>query len=209
MTGRISRVRGTEVDMSSIRERFGGADVVAGILGMFAALGTLVFLGALLAAGNAGIEYQLNQIDIDGNLQEVEIIGAIVAILVVLVSFFVGGWAAGRMARYDGGINGAGVALWFILLVAIFGAIGIWFGQQYNAFAAVDLPNWFGQIGADDVTLKAIAGALAGIVAALLGGYIGGLIGEQYHREVDAALTSETAHGRPADVDPDVEADID
>ncbi|MFP3883736.1 MAG: hypothetical protein ACLFRT_14615 [Actinomycetota bacterium] len=187
-----ARIRGTEVDMGSIRDRFGGADVVAGILGMFAALGTLVFLGALLAAGSAGIDYQLNQIDVDGNLQEVEVIGAIVAIAVVLVSFFVGGLTAGRMARYDGAINGLGVALWFILLVAIFGALGIWFGQEYNAFAAVDLPNWFGQLGADDLTLKAIAGALAGIVAALLGGYLGGALGESYHRRADAALVTET-----------------
>jgi hypothetical protein len=185
------RIRGAEVDLTSIRERFGGADLLAGILGMFAALGVLVFLGSLLLAGNAGIGYQLNQIDFDGNLQEVEVVGSIVAIIVVLASFFVGGWAAGRIARYDGGINGIGAALWFVLLVAIFGALGLWFGQEYNAFAGVDLPNWFGQIGADDVTLKAIAGALAGIVAALLGGYVGGLVGEQYHRDVDAALVDE------------------
>lgn len=195
MTEPRSRIRGTETDMSSIKDRFGGADVVAGILGMFAALGALVFLSSLLAAGTAGIAYQLNQIDIDGNLQEVEVIGSIVAIVVVLVSFFVGGWAAGRMARYDGGINGVGAALWFIFLVAIFGALGVWFGQEYNAFAALDLPNWVGQMGADDATLKAIVGALAGIVAALLGGFIGGQLGEQYHRDVDAALTTETAHG--------------
>jgi amino acid transporter len=192
MTGDSSaRMRGTEVDMRAIRDRFGGADLLAGILGMFAALGTLVFLGSLLLAGRASIGYQLNQIDFDGNLQEVEVVGAIVAIVVVLVSFFVGGWAAGRVARYDGGINGLGVALWFILLVAIFGALGLWFGQEYNAFAGVDLPNWFGQLGADDLTLKSVAGALAGMVAALLGGYIGGVTGEVYHRNVDAALVAE------------------
>jgi hypothetical protein len=190
-----SRIRGAEVDMTSIRERFGGADVLAGILGMFTASGVLVFLGSLLLAGNAGIGYQLNQIDIDGNLQEVEVVGSIVAIVVVLASFFVGGWAAGRIARYDGGINGIGAALWFILLVAIFGALGLWFRQEYNAFAGVDLPNWFGQLGADDLTLKAIAGALAGIVAALLGGYVGGIVGEQYHRDVDAALVDEVVEG--------------
>lgn len=187
------RIRGAETDMSSIVDRFGGADVVAGILGMFTALGVLVFLGALISAGAGGIDYQLNQIDIDGNLQDVEVIGSIVAIVVILASFFVGGWAAGRMARFDGGINGLGVALWFILLVAIFGALGAWVGQEYNAFAGVDLPNWFGQIGADDVTLKSIAGALAGIVAALLGGYVGGLVGEQYNRNVDAAIATEAA----------------
>lgn len=188
------RIRGAEVDMRGIRERFGGADLLAGILGMFAALGTLVFLGALLAAGNAGLGYQLNQIDFDGNLQDVEVVGAIIAIVVVLASFFVGGLTAGRVARYDGGINGMGVALWFILLVAIFGALGIWLGQEYNAFAGVDLPNWFGQLGADEVTLKSIAGALAGIVAALLGGYLGGVVGEDFHQKADAALVAETTN---------------
>lgn len=191
MTSDETAVRGAETNMRGIRERFGGADVVAGILGMFTALGTLVFLGSLLLAGAGGISYQLNQVTFDGDLDEVEVLGSIVAIVVILVSFFVGGWAAGRMARYDGGINGVGAALWFILLVAIFGALGAWVGQEYNAFAAVDLPNWFGQIGSDDVTLKAIAGALAGIVAAMLGGFIGGQVGEQYHRDVDAAVTTQ------------------
>ena len=197
MTERTTRTRvtGAETDLGSIRERFGGADIVAGILGMFTALGVLVFLGALLAAGEGGISYQLNQIDVDGNLQEVEVVGAIVAILVILASFFAGGWAAGRMARYDGGVNGVGAALWFIFVVAIFGALGVWFDQKYNAFGSVDLlPDWFGQIGADDLTLKAVAGALAGIVAALLGGYIGGEVGEAYHRDVDAALATEASH---------------
>jgi hypothetical protein len=193
MTIRKERVTGTEADMGSIRERFGGADPLAGFLGMFTALGVLVFIGVLIAAGNAGIDYQLNQIDIDGNLQEVEVIGSIVAILAVLVSFIAGGWAAGRMARYDGAINGVGTALWFILAVAVFGALGLWFGQDYNAFAMAELPNWFGQVGADEVTLKSIAGALAGAVAAVLGGGIGGMLGEQYHREVDAAIAAEAA----------------
>lgn len=184
-------VRGAETDMTTIKERFGGADVLAGLLGMFTALGVLVFLGALIAAGEGGIDYQLNQIDFNGNLQEVEVVGSIVAIAVILVSFFVGGWAAGRIARYDGAINGLGAALWFVLVVAALGAVGAWVGQEYNAFAAVDLPNWFGQLGADDITLKSVAGAAAGIVAALLGGYAGGMLGEQYHRDVDAALTTE------------------
>ena len=118
-------------------------------------------------------------------------VGSLVAIAVVFVAFLVGGWAAGRIARYDGAINGVGVALWFILLVAIFGLLGVWFGTEFNAFRGPGLPDWFAQIGTDDVTLKAIAGAAAGIVAALLGGGVGGMMGEQYNRRVDAALTSE------------------
>ena len=181
-------IRGAETNLRTIRDRFGGADAVAGILGMFAALGVLVFLGALLAAGAGQIPYQLNQLDVDGNLQDVEVVGSLVAIAVVFVAFLVGGWAAGRIARYDGAINGVGVALWFILLVAIFGLLGVWFGTEFNAFRGPGLPDWFAQIGTDDVTLKAIAGAAAGIVAALLGGGVGGMMGEQYNRRVDAAL---------------------
>lgn len=191
MTHAREAVRGTETDLSSIKERFGGGDILAGFLGMFTALGVLVFLAALIAAGEGGIDYQLNQIDFDGNLQEVEVVGSIVAIAAVFVSFLAGGWAAGRMARFDGGVNGLGAALLFILTVAVLGALGLWIGEEYNAFAGADLPNWFGQLGADDVTLKSVAGAGAGIVAALLGGYIGGTLGEQYHHDVDAALAAE------------------
>ncbi len=191
MTQQREAIRGAETDLTGIKDRFGGADVLAGLLGMFTALGVLVFLGALIAAGEGGIDYQLNQIDFDGKLQEVEVVGSIVAIAVILVSFFVGGWAAGRIARYDGAINGLGAALWFVLAAAVLGVLGLWVGEEYNAFAGVDLPNWFGQLGADDITLKSVAGAAAGIVAALIGGYAGGMLGEQYHRDVDAALTTE------------------
>lgn len=186
------RVGGAETDLHSITERFGGADIVAALLGMFVSLGVLVFLGALITAGAGGIDYQLNVIDVDGNLQDVEVIGSIVAIVVVFVSFLIGGWATGRMARYDGAINGMGSALLFVLLVAIFGALGIWAGAEYNAFGNAGLPDWFSQFGSDDLTLKAAAAAAAGIVASLLAGFIGGGLGADYHTRVDAALVQET-----------------
>lgn len=191
-------IRGTEADMRSVVDRFGGGDLIASVLGMFTALGVLVLLGALIAAGDASISYQLNAIDVDGNLTEVEVVGALVALAVLFVAFFVGGVAAGRSARYDGGINGAGAALLFVLLVAIFGALGKFVGADYNAFAVAGLPDWFSQFGADDVTLKAIAAGAAGIVASLLGGYVGGMLGEQFHHKADAALVQESANGSRA-----------
>jgi len=186
------RIGGAETDLRSIRDRFGGADIVAALLGMFVSLGVLVFLGALITAGAGGIDYQLNMMDVDGNLQDVEVVGSIVAIVFVFVSFLVGGWATGRMARYDGAINGMGSALLFVLLVAIFGALGIWAGAEYNAFGNAGLPDWFSQFGSDDLTLKAAAGAAAGIVASLLAGYVGGSFGANYHTRVDAALVQDT-----------------
>jgi uncharacterized membrane protein len=180
-----------EPEASIVRERYGKADLVASILGMFAAVGTLVFLGALFAAGTATIELQTNLLNQDGTLDEVETVGAIAAMVVLFVSFLVGGIAAGRMSRYDGGMNGMGTALWFLLLVTIFAALGAWVGQEYNAFALADLPNWVSQVDVENVTTTAIVMSIVSVVVILLGGYLGGRIGDSYNRKVDEALLVE------------------
>lgn len=176
------------------RERYGGADLVASILGMLAGLGTLVFLGALFAAGAANIVPQTNLLNQEGTLDEVEIVGAIVAVAVAFVSFLIGGIAAGRMARFDGGMNGLGAGLWFLLLVVVFAALGAWVGIEYNAFAVSGLPDWVSQIDVDDVTTAAIVMSAASAVAVLLGGYLGGRIGDSHNRKVDAAILDEAGH---------------
>jgi len=190
-----TRTRDTSPDrrpeLSGVRSRFGRGDIVASLLGMLTALGTMVFLGALFAAGAANVELQLNLLT-DGALNEVEIVGAIAAAAVIFVSFLLGGIAAGRISRYDGGLNGMGAALWFLLLLAVFAALGAWVGDEYNAFAAADLPNWVAQIDVDDVTGAAIVMSIVSVVLMFLGGYLGGRIGESYHRRVDAAIVEET-----------------
>lgn len=181
------RIAGSE-DISSVYERYGKPDFLASVVGMFAGLGTLVFLGALMAAGAGGIDYQLNILNEDGSLDEASVVGLIVAAVVVFVSFLVGGFAAGRMARYKGGLNGLGAGLWMILLVAIFAGLGAWVGAEYNAFNRVDLPNWFAQVDVDDLTAMAAVASAVLVVATLVGGYVGGRLGETYHTRVDAAL---------------------
>jgi len=181
------RIGGSE-DLSEVYERYGKTDLVASIVGMFAGLGVLVFLGALIAAGAGGIEYQLNILTEEGTLDEASVIGLIIAAIVVFASFVVGGFAAGRMARYNGGVNGVGAGLWLILLVAIFAALGAWVGTEYNAFNQLNLPNWFAQVDVDDLTAMAAVASAVLVLATLAGGYVGGRIGETYHRRVDAAL---------------------
>ena len=184
-------IGGTEVDLAPIRERFGGIDTPAALMGMFAAIGVLVFLGALVGAGAAGIAYELNAIDLDGTVRELAAPGVVVAVVIVFVSFLLGGWATGRMARYDGGVNGIGVALWMLFLIAAFAAAGVFFGSEYNAFQQAGLPNWFAQIRGDGVTAIAIVAAAAGIAAMFGGGYLGGRLGEQFHLKADAAIASQ------------------
>lgn len=181
------RIGGSE-DVSEVYDRYGKPDFLASVVGMFAGFGTLIFLGALIAAGAGGIDYQLNLLNDEGSLDEASVIGLIMAAIVVFVSFIVGGFAAGRMARYKGGMNGFGAGLWMILLVAIFAALGAWLGTEYNAFNRIDLPNWFAQIDVDELTAIAIVASAVLIGATLAGGYVGGRLGELYHTKVDAAL---------------------
>lgn len=184
-------IRGTETPMGSVRDRFGGVDTPSAIMGMFTAFGILIFLGALIAAGGGALEYQLNLFDAEGNAQELGIIGMVAGIVVVLASFFVAGIATGRMARYDGGINGLASATWALLLIAIFAALGAFVGAEYNAFQQAGLPDWFSQLrlGSEEVTMIGVVAAVASIAAMFLGAYLGGKLGETYHQRVDAALS--------------------
>jgi len=84
-----------------------------------------------------------------------------------------------------------GTALWFLLLVTVFAALGAWVGEEYNAFALADLPNWVAQIDVEEVTTAAIIMSVVAVVVTLLGGYLGGRIGDSYNRKVDAALVDE------------------
>jgi uncharacterized membrane protein len=99
------------------------------------------------------------------------------------------------MARFDGGMNGLGAGLWFLLLVAVFAALGAWVGEEYNAFAVAELPNWVAQIDVEEVTAAAIVMTAVSAAAVLLGGYLGGRIGDAHNRKVDAAILEEAVHG--------------
>ena len=195
-----TQIKGTESDLGSIRDRFGGIDTPAALGGLFAAIGALVFLSSLIAAGAGSLAYQMNAIDIEGNLQEVEIAGMLLAAAVVFVSALLGGWVASRMARFDGLMNGIGVAVWMLLLVAVFAALGAWVGEEYNAFQRAGLPDWFAQLDVDDMTTEVVLASILGIVALFAGAALGGALGEGYNRKVTAALT-DTRTDRTARLD--------
>ena len=175
-------------EVSAVRERLGRGDLSASFLGMLTALGVLSLIGAGAAAASNTIAYQLNLIDGQGELDELSSVGVLVALGAVFVSFLVGGLAAGRMARYDGGLNGMGTALWMLLLITVFAAIGVFVGAEFNILTDSGLPNWIAQIDTEDATLAAIVVGIASIVLMFIAGYLGGRLGEMYHRRLDIAM---------------------
>jgi hypothetical protein len=179
---------GHDREISAVRERLGRGDLSASILGMLAAIGVLALIGAAAAAASNTIDYQLNLMDGQGALDELSSVGVLVALGAVFVSFLVGGLASGRMARYDGGLNGMGTALWMLLLITVFAALGEFVAAEFNILTDSGLPNWIAQIDGENATLAAVVVGIASIVLMFVAGYIGGRLGEMYHRRLDIAM---------------------
>ena len=167
------------------RERFGGFDFPATLVGMLTALATLLLLAGLVGAAIGAVGYQTG---LKGEtVEDISLASLIGGLVVLFLAFLVGGWAAGRMARYDGGRNGLWTAVWAILLAALLSALAALFGDEYDVLGRVDLPQFFSR---DALTLGGIVSALAALAAMFVGGFLGGKWGERYHKRADAAIVS-------------------
>lgn len=180
--------------------RLGGIKFGSAFFGRMTATGVFVLLTAVAAAiaaafGAAGslepgrLAEQARQ-----DLQSVSIAAAIVLAAVLFVSYFCGGYVAGRMARFDGAKQGLAVWLWAVILslaVAILAAIT---GPQASGPGGL---NNLPRVPVDEGTLTA-GGIILLITAALItlaAAVLGGKAGMHYHRKVDRT-----------EVDPDVRA---
>ena len=169
-----------DVGVVEARRRFGGVDVPATLAGTLAALGTAVVVAGLLAgAGTVGYQRGLRGVD------ELSISGLVAGLATLLVAFLVGGWVAGRIARYDGGRNGVLSVVWFVLLAAITSGLGAWAGNEYDVFPAVRLPQWF---SSNARSAEALVSGLVALVVMVLAAWLGGRFGERYHRRADAVV---------------------
>ena len=181
--------------IAAAKDRFGGVDFPASLVGMLTALATVVLLGGLVGAAVGAIGYQtgLSGDDVE-DISTASLIGGLV---VLFVSYLVGGWAAGRIARYDGARNGLMAGVWTLILAAILAGLGVWLGDEYDVLANVDLPQWFNE---DAVTTAAVVSGVIGAMTMLVGGLLGGLWGTRYHRLADETLL-DARELRDVDVD--------
>jgi hypothetical protein len=170
-------------------ERFGGLKVGSAFFGWLVAVGLTVLLGALasLVVRLAGVSPDLG----GGPGQDprmLGITGGIVAVVVMLLAYYAGGYVAGRLARFDGARNG--VAVWAVglvvtLAVSIATAVT---GTTDSLFAALRVPGV--AISGESLTLSGVIALLIAAVVALIGAVVGGKAGERYHRRVDRAAES-------------------
>ena len=188
------------VESSSDRRAFASAasmgqvslmSVLAGTLVAYAAFAILL---AVVAAILAAVGVDTTGLT-SNDWRQAGIGGGIVAALVLLLSYFFGGYVAGRMARRAGALNGG---LVFLLAVLIAIVVGVLVGAQTNTEALADNLRTLGvPTSASEYGDIATVAGIAAIVAMLLGAVLGGKAGERWHGKLATrALTA--APGEPA-----------
>ncbi len=102
-----------------------------------------------------------------------ELTATVVVISLVsgFLAYLVGGYVAGRSARYSGGLNGAMTAGFGLILGVILAAILAVFGVIFPEGVAMP-PACFGLMG------EALLAGLILFLVNLFGGYVGGTLGE-------------------------------
>jgi uncharacterized membrane protein len=154
------------------RERYGGAKLGSAFFGWLVAVGLTVLLGVLASAVAAAVGAD-------------PATGTVVTVVVLLVSYFAGGYVAGRLARFDGARNG--FLSWVVGVVATFvlAVVAAFVGAQYDVLSRVSLPTLPTSLA--DVTATGMLLAAVAVLGTLLAAVLGGKIGESFHRRVDRA----------------------
>jgi VIT1/CCC1 family predicted Fe2+/Mn2+ transporter len=190
---RVVRVPGAPEDEMSpytreerLRDVYGGVDWLASFIGcVFAVVCGVVLLLLLSGLVLAPLEFTL---ELEGQVIDAAIItGLVIVGLALFLAYFVGGYVAGRLVRFDGGRNGAATVLWGILLSVIatlFGSFlpGALFGLLQDFVETSVLPAIGGLTEIGLTGLAIIAGAL---LLEFLGGFLGGRLGVRYHTRID------------------------
>jgi hypothetical protein len=166
------------------RDEFGGINWGAAFFGWLVAIGMAAILTGILSAAGAAIGLtEISGSEARGGAEEISLVGAIVLLLILALAYYCGGYVSGRMSRFDGGRQGAGVwviGLLVTILLAVLGAIA---DSEYNVLAKLELPR----IPVDEGTLTTggVITLIAVVLLTLLAAIVGGKAGERYHRKVD------------------------
>src|SRR5437763_8875627 len=149
MADKVERLRSAESIHGErerrLRERYGGFSWGSAFIGfVVASFFTLVFFG-IVGAIIGGVGYQLGAPvpkvggPLSATSQHLGIGGLVGALVALALAYFIGGYTAGRMARFDGVKNGIGVVLWAIVVGLILGIVGVVLGTRFNVASQLHL----------------------------------------------------------------------
>jgi len=165
------------------RDRFGGIRWGSAFFGLLSAIGlAAILLGIVAAAGVAIGVSEINDVA-NGDAETIGLGGAILVLAILALSWYCGGYVAGRMARFDGARQGIGVWMWTIVLGAALAIAAVIGGSEYDVLQQLNLPNV--AVGDQSLTTTGLITLAAALVVTLLFAIIGGKAGDLFHRRVD------------------------
>jgi len=169
------------------REEHGGVKIGSAFFGWLAATGMAVLLSALVAvtgllAGEAtGTDTATEVSDaLDIQVESLGVLGIVVALAIMFVAYYSGGYVAGRMARFDGIKQGIAVWVWALVIAVVVGVLGAVADNEYAG--SLGMPQVSVQ---ETTTTTAIVGIVFVALVSLVGSMLGGLAGMRFHRRVD------------------------
>ena len=182
------------------KEQFGGIKVGSAFFGWLTATGMAVLLTAFVAAAGTAVGLATNT-DVNEAVSQaarnqgtVGLVGIIVLLVILFLSYYSGGYVAGRMARFNGAKQGFMVWIWALIVAVLVSILGLVAGQQFNVLANL---NSFPRIPINEgqLTTTSIIAAVVVAAVALVGAVLGGLAGMRFHRKVDrAGFTPDSAY---------------
>jgi hypothetical protein len=166
------------------RQEFGGFSWGSVFFGWLVAIGLAALLTAVLTSAGTAIGItELSDGELSDNAETIGLAGGILFFAVLLLSYYAGGYVAGRLARFDGARQGFGVWILGVVVTVAFAALAALAGSEWNVFERLDLPR----IPVDEGTLTT-GGAItlaAIVIGTLIAAVAGAKVGERFHRKVD------------------------
>ena len=173
-----------------LRDMYGGVDWLASFLGF---VFTLVIAAVFsTVAGLVLVPFGFSPDISGGELGASVLTGLAVVSVLIFLTYFFGGYVAGRLARFDGGRNGAMVLAWTIIVGLILALVALVFSGFLPSGVARLIANLAQGTAsaAGNLAGAGVVGIVVAVVAlllAVLGGIFGGRLGGRYHTEIDRA----------------------
>lgn len=177
------------------KQEFSGINFAAGFFGWLAAVGLAGLLYAIL--GGIAVASGMNHSKIATSTSDtvksllavfdgraVQITALVVFLFVLLLSYFVGGFVAARMARFSGLKQGLAVWLWGLVVSLVSAVVLVVVASQSNLVS--DFESLGGSLSVSSLTtVEAFIAEGLIVVLSIGGALLGGAAGMRFHKRVD------------------------
>lgn len=170
------------------KEKCGGMKFGSGFFGWVVATALFAFLVTAVAGVAAAVTLSDSTVtpqSLADDLQRVGLVGGIVGGVILLLSYFAGGYVAGRMARFSGASQGLAVWLWTVVISVILGVVGYFVGRDMTLPTGANVPRL--DVSGFTFDTQSIVALAVVVLVPLIGAILGGLAAMPYHRRADRA----------------------